>query len=92
MEKYGIRGTPLSLLQSYLTNRQQLTKFNGAKSDLITLLYGVPQDSVLRPLLFILYINDIINCSKLGHFVMFSDDINIFVTKKSENEAYRKAD
>ena len=90
MENYGIRDTPLSLLQSYLTNRQ-LTKFNGAKSDLITSLYGVPQGSVFGPLLFILYINYIINCSKLGHFVMFADDTNIFVTEKSENEAYRNA-
>ena len=91
LENYGIRGTPLSILQSYLTNRQQLTKFNGSKSDLITSLYGVPQGSVLGPLLFILYINDIINCSKLGHFLMFADDTNIFVTEKSENEAFRKA-
>ena len=91
LENYGIRGKPLSLLQSYLTNRKQLTKFNGAKLDLITSLYGVPQGSVLGPLFFILDINDIINCSKLGHFVMFADDTNIFVTEKSENVAYRKA-
>ena len=92
LEHYGIRGIPLSLLRSYLSNRQQVTNFNGTKSDLLSVLYGVPQGSVLGPLFFILYINDIINCSKHGHFVMFADDTNIFVAGNSENEAYIKAD
>ena len=91
LENYGIRGPPLALLQSYMTKRQQLTNFNGTKSDILSLLYGVPQGSVLGPLLFILYINDIIKCSKLGHFVMFADDTNIFVVANTENEVYSKA-
>ena len=91
LENYGIRGTPLSILQSYLTNRKQRTNFNGSKSNLQDILFGVPQGSVLGPLLFILYINDIITCSKLGHFVMFADDTNIFVVGNSENEVYSKA-
>ena len=91
LENYGIRGMPLALLQSYLTNRKQFTNFNGSKSNLQAVLFGVPQGSVLGPLLFILYINDIINCTKLGHFVMFADDTNIFVTGHSENDAYSKA-
>ena len=91
LENYGIRGTPLSLLRNYMTNRHQLTNFNGVKSNLLSVLYGVPQGSVLGPLLFILYINDVINCSKHGHFVMFADDTNIFVAGNSEKEAYDKA-
>ena len=56
LENYGIRGMPLALLQSYLTNRKQFTNFNGSKSNLQAVLFGVPQGSVLGPLLFILYI------------------------------------
>ena len=86
MENYGIRGIPLALLKSYMSNRQQLTNFNGTKSCLQSVLYGVPQGSVLGPLLFLVYINDIVNCSKLGHFVMFADDTNIFVAANSGKE------
>ena len=91
LENYGIRGTPLKLLKSYITNRKQLTKFNGTKSDTKSVLFGVPQGSVLGPLLFIIYINDIVKSSTLGHFVMFADDTNIFVVGKTANEAYQKA-
>ena len=91
LENYGIRGIPLTLLCSYMNNRKQLSNFNGSKSSLQSVVYGVPQGSVLGPLLFILYINDIINCSNLGHFVMFADDTNIFVTANSEEEVYSKA-
>ena len=91
LENYGIRGLPLKLMKSYIDNRQQLTNVNGSKSGLKNVVFGVPQGSVLGPLLFLLYINDIINSSTLGHFVMFADDTNIFVTGKDEFEAHSKA-
>ena len=74
----------------YLTSRNQLVQFNGEKSNLGTIEFGVPQGSVLGPLLFLIYINDIINCSKTSRFVLFADDTNIFISANNKKQRLKK--
>ena len=65
MDHYGIRGITLDLFKSYISDRFQCIEFYGVLSDLKKVNCGVPQGSVLGPILFILYINDLPNISKL---------------------------
>ena len=64
LQYYGITGTALDLFRSYLTERYQYVDYNGASSSMTLLTTGVPQGSILGPLLFIIYMNDIHTVSK----------------------------
>lgn len=89
--QYGIRGTALEWLRSYLKNRTQQVRFNNEWSTLLATEYGVPQGSVLGPLLFIIYINDIIKvCPEGCSIKMFADDTLVYVTGESSAELERK--
>ena len=71
---YGIRGLPLSLLKSYLDNRQQFVKIGGSSSTLRVNPIGLPQGSNLGPILFLIYLNDFPNASSVLKTILFADD------------------
>ena len=75
LEFYGIRGIVLEWFKSYLNNRHQFVAVNGVESSTKLIKYGVPRGSILGPLLFIIYINDLPNISILAKFIMYADDI-----------------
>ena len=74
---YGIRGTALQWLRSYLTDRTQYCRINGQISNPLTVINGIPQGSALGPLLFLIYINDLPKCLEHATASMFADDTQI---------------
>ena len=78
LERYGVRGNTLNWFQSYLTGRAQYVTVNGHVSGSLPVLCGVPQGSVLGPLLFLIYVNDLPSVSKVLRFYLFADDTSIY--------------
>ena len=85
LEHYGIKGTALQLLLSYLSNRKQFVQYGDILSQKTDILMGVPQGSILGPLLFIIYINDMVHSSELFKFINFADDTTLITNLKNED-------
>lgn len=82
---YSIKHGSLKLFENYLKNRHQLTIINGIRSKNSLIKFGVPQGSVLGPLLFLIYINDIVNINLNGKISLYADDIAIFYSNNDSN-------
>ena len=86
LEHYGIRGVALDWFKSYLNDRQQYVTYNNCRSSISNVNCGVPQGSILGPLLFIIYINDLSHVALRCFLVLFADDSNLFYSGKDINE------
>ena len=85
LEFYGIRGIANDWIFSYLSNRFQHVLINYCCSSNLKITCGIPQGSIIGPILFILYINDICNVSSILKLILFADDTNIFYSGKDVN-------
>ena len=74
---YGIKGNSLKWFQSYLSNRKQYVEYNNTQSSLTNVITGVPQGSILGPLLFIIYMNDIAHITKKFYSILYADDTSL---------------
>ena len=83
LEHYGFRGVVLDWFKNYLSKRKQFVSYNECISDQRDIACGVPQGSILGPLLFILYVNDITNTSNVLDFILFADDTTILYSDKN---------
>ena len=86
LKRCGVSGQLLSLIQNFLKNRKQRTVLNGQASNWGDILAGVPQGSILGPLFFLVYINDLTENLKCN-VKLFADDTSLFTIVQDSNTA-----
>ena len=87
---YGVRGVPHRLIKSFLSDRRQYVKIGENKSYTASINIGTPQGSILSPLLFLVFINDIISSSSILNFNLFADDTCVFLHDDDLNLLYHR--
>ena len=80
LEQIGIQGTTLKWFKSYLSGRQNFVRIGNKLSNANEMTMGVPQGAVLSPLLFNIYVNDMVNATKILKFIQFADDTTVFLS------------
>ena len=89
---YGVRDKPFSWFKSYLTDRTQQTEVLGTKSTNINkLTSSVPQGSILKPILLIIYVNNFSKCLRYSSCLAFADDTTILISEKNKKNLYDNA-
>ena len=86
---YGIHNAELNWIKSYLKERKQFVQYDGESSEVLEVEYGVPQGSILGPLLFLLHINDLGKVIKKCQVLMYADDTVIYTASQSIAEIER---
>ena len=87
LKHYGIRGLALDWIKDYLNDRKQYVDYNNVSSEYLPVKYGVPQESILGPLLFLLYMN-ITYSSDLLKFILFAVDTSVFYSSNSISDVF----
>lgn len=80
LQFYGFTECSIKLIHSYLNNRKQCVEINSIKSEFLTIVKGVPQGSILGPLLFLIYMNDFPKASSHFDFILYADDTTLFTS------------
>ena len=83
LNSYGMKNNSLKWVSSYLSNRKQFMQAGAIKTSSFDIICGVPQGSILRPLLFIIYVHGLCSVSKIFEPIIFADDTNLFFSHKS---------
>ena len=86
LEHLGIRGTVLQLFRTHLEDRKQFVVFGNSESPSQAMEIGVPKGSILGPLLFIIYVNDLPNASAFFAFILFADDTNNLASERDKKK------
>ena len=91
LNHYGFKGSVKCWFHSYLTNRKQYTNINGTSSSFRKMTCGVPQGSILGPILFLILINDLSQCSKHFFTLLFADDTTLQLSSSDISDLYYTA-
>ena len=90
LKHYGIKGCALKLVKNYFSNRKQYVELNNVKSEMSEIKAGVPQGSILVPLLFVIYVNDIYKASSILYAIIYADDTTLAANLEDFSAETRK--